>query len=214
MKTMSPLPAAISSDLPRMNAAVLDGTGATLDEAWDKLDRDLFKGVTKSHVQSWLKTYRSAHHARPATIPQPTLQDLRILESEFGADEAGPEDPLLMSLTGSGHLITGPEVKAITQGAKPKVTVSGTPYAFCFPGTTLRLFSRVTETKQKMCCEIVSFGKTSPVTKQVCHACGWRLGSGHRKCRLPHQDRHDHSKWQISPNWFCSGEWRERLGGV
>jgi hypothetical protein len=35
-----------------LNAAVLDDTGATLDEVWGKLDRDLFKGVTKNHVQS------------------------------------------------------------------------------------------------------------------------------------------------------------------
>jgi hypothetical protein len=95
--------------------------------------------VQKADVVSWWKSHRK----KVRSYVPATLEDVRTLIREFTKtidEETGEDEPILLPLPeGLPHLLVGEEVRKIVSGDH-RTTTDGTPYTFCLPMTTLRIF--------------------------------------------------------------------------
>jgi hypothetical protein len=125
-------------------------------QLWDCLDATLFKdaGITPTAVTAWWESHKRKH-ANVNTIRRPTLGDLRDVIKDLTQNPIGSHDAFLVPLPGSPHLLTGRHVKQRTGDTKPRQTMAGTSFAFCIPGTTQALMSRIPSSRSQIYSRLV-----------------------------------------------------------
>jgi hypothetical protein len=135
--------------------------------------------LTESEIRSWLNTARPRLKIRPPA----TLKDVqdcvaKQLTPWTVIGGLGDDDPLCLELTRTENVVSGPDIRKITGDAKPKTTPGGLQYAFCIPGTTKRLFSRVLASREQIYLEFEKITvEDGPIFKEI-KSKGVLLGDG------------------------------------
>ena len=108
-------------------------------------------GISKSELDAWLRKNRPPNDLHRTA----TLEDVRTIIAKYKTpysviDRLGDTENIVPPIPGCPHLLTGEDVRTIAKDSKPRTTTDGTQFAFCIPGTSKALMSRIMKSREQI----------------------------------------------------------------
>jgi hypothetical protein len=128
----------------------------------------MFQEAGVRHFEVWFRKLRpKTATSRPTTLRELSSQFTEYRTSWDDVLAKGEDESLCLQLPHVDNIVIGQDIRRITGQQKPKTTIGGLQYAFCFPMTTKALFANAAKSRQQTYLTFETITPDGPEFKEI-----------------------------------------------